>query len=158
LLQDPDLEEADFVILDFSAPKSNHPRDLRVIDAHDIPRVHARHKLKCFRYLLKVIFSPKQSYSALEQLKAQRSLPRSPDRSISLTCSTAIHRIEGQGAGLEKSLAHAPARECAVVVSPSGPLGVLHAVRRDTIAKSVQRVAGVRGKGIASRTFERPVT
>lgn len=39
LLQDPDLEDADFVILDFSAPKSNHPRDLRVIDAHDIPRV-----------------------------------------------------------------------------------------------------------------------
>jgi hypothetical protein len=27
-------------------------------------------------------------------------------------------------------------------VSPSGPLGALHAVRGDTIAKSVQRVAG----------------
>lgn len=39
LLQDPDLEEASFVILDFSAPKPNQPRDLRVIDARDIPRV-----------------------------------------------------------------------------------------------------------------------
>ncbi|SIS96633.1 hypothetical protein [Insolitispirillum peregrinum] len=39
LLQDPDLEEARFVILDFSAAKQNHPRELNVIDARDIPRL-----------------------------------------------------------------------------------------------------------------------
>ena len=46
LLQDADLEQAAFVILDFSAPKSNQPRDLRVIDAHDIPRVSEATKVE----------------------------------------------------------------------------------------------------------------
>lgn len=39
LLQDPDLEEAHFTILDFSAPKGGCPRELDVIDARDIPRI-----------------------------------------------------------------------------------------------------------------------
>lgn len=39
LLQDPDLEEARFDILDFSAPKNGSPRELYVIDAREIPRV-----------------------------------------------------------------------------------------------------------------------
>jgi len=39
LLQDPDLEEAKFVILDFSAPVPKRQRQLTVIDAADIPRV-----------------------------------------------------------------------------------------------------------------------
>lgn len=39
LLQDPDLEEAHFTVLDFSAPKGGCPRELDVIDARDIPRI-----------------------------------------------------------------------------------------------------------------------
>ena len=46
LLQDPDLEETHFVILDFSAPKLNQPRDLRVIEADDIPRVSETTKVE----------------------------------------------------------------------------------------------------------------
>jgi len=46
LLQDPDLEEADFVILDFSAPKFDRPRDLRVIEADDVPRVSETTKVE----------------------------------------------------------------------------------------------------------------
>jgi hypothetical protein len=46
LLQDPDLEEADFVILDFSAPKANEPRDLRVIDAQNVPHVSEQAKVE----------------------------------------------------------------------------------------------------------------
>lgn len=39
LLQDPDLEEAKFEILDFSAPSAKHSRELKVIDAKEISRV-----------------------------------------------------------------------------------------------------------------------
>ena len=39
LRQDPDLEDAKFEILDFSAPKPKKPRELTVIDARDVPRV-----------------------------------------------------------------------------------------------------------------------
>jgi hypothetical protein len=39
LEQDPDLEKCKFVILDFSVPKSQHARTLRVIDASDVPRL-----------------------------------------------------------------------------------------------------------------------
>jgi hypothetical protein len=39
LLQDPDLEEARFQILDFSAPSPKDLRDLSVIEATEIPRL-----------------------------------------------------------------------------------------------------------------------
>src|SRR5215472_8920777 len=38
LLQDPDLEDAEFTILDISAPKSTRSRELRLINAKDIPK------------------------------------------------------------------------------------------------------------------------
>jgi hypothetical protein len=54
LADDPDLAAADFQILDFSVPKANKPkagqlkppRQLRVIDARDIPRVSEPTKLE----------------------------------------------------------------------------------------------------------------
>jgi hypothetical protein len=39
LSQDPDLESARFVILDFSAPAPQQPRTLKEIDAREIPRL-----------------------------------------------------------------------------------------------------------------------
>lgn len=51
LLQDPDLETARFDILDFSCPCPKQPRALRVINAHDIPRVtddRKKEMLECF--------------------------------------------------------------------------------------------------------------
>lgn len=44
LFQDPDLEEAKFEILDFSAPSAKQPRTLQVIDARDVPRLPAGDK------------------------------------------------------------------------------------------------------------------
>lgn len=44
LLQDPDLERAKFEILDFSAADSKSPRELRVIDARDVPRLSETRK------------------------------------------------------------------------------------------------------------------
>nr|WP_249810531.1 hypothetical protein [Bradyrhizobium sp. 157] len=52
LADDPDLAAADFQILDFSVPKvkkagrSKPPRQLRIIDARDIPRVSESTKLE----------------------------------------------------------------------------------------------------------------
>lgn len=46
LFQDPDLEDANFTILDFSIPEPNEPRELKVIDANDIPRVSDGDKLE----------------------------------------------------------------------------------------------------------------
>lgn len=40
LLQDPDLERAQFTVLDFSAPAPKFPRELEVISATDVPRVN----------------------------------------------------------------------------------------------------------------------
>lgn len=44
LLQDPDLENAKFQILDFSSPSAKAPRELSVYDARDVPRVSAGQK------------------------------------------------------------------------------------------------------------------
>lgn len=44
LLQDPDLEAASFEILDFSVQKPKGPRELKVINARDIPRVSEKTK------------------------------------------------------------------------------------------------------------------
>ncbi len=51
LMQDPDLEAARFEILDFSCPSIRQPRELRIIDARDVPRLDERRKigmLECF--------------------------------------------------------------------------------------------------------------
>ena len=44
LMNDPDLETALFQVLDFSCPRPGHPRELRVIDADDVPRVSDERK------------------------------------------------------------------------------------------------------------------
>ncbi|HWX65717.1 MAG TPA: hypothetical protein VNZ27_04730 [Rhodanobacter sp.] len=46
LLQDPDLDAARFVILDFSAPSSKMPRRLTAIQARDIPRLSSDRKIE----------------------------------------------------------------------------------------------------------------
>lgn len=46
LNQDPDLEEARFDILDFSAPRYGEPRELRVIDADAVPRLPEDRKVE----------------------------------------------------------------------------------------------------------------
>lgn len=42
--QDPDLEAAKFMILDFSAPTARSCRTLRIIDAHEIPTISETRK------------------------------------------------------------------------------------------------------------------
>jgi len=44
LLQDSDLEEAKFQILDFSADSSKEFRQLRIVEASDVPRLEESRK------------------------------------------------------------------------------------------------------------------
>jgi hypothetical protein len=44
LAQDPDMDTSKFEILDFAAPGSGKPRELRIIDAHEVPLVTDRRK------------------------------------------------------------------------------------------------------------------
>lgn len=46
LLQDPDLEDVNFTILDFSSPSPKQPRALEVIDAKEVPRVSDKAKVE----------------------------------------------------------------------------------------------------------------
>lgn len=61
LLQDPDLETAQFDILDFSAPKANAPRQLRVISGQEIARVSDRRKTEMLEIFAEGFFMAKAS-------------------------------------------------------------------------------------------------
>jgi hypothetical protein len=70
LLGDPDLETAAFQILDFSAPSTGKPRELKVIDAKDITRVTGTRK----REMLEVFADG--YLAALAVLETMPSTPR----------------------------------------------------------------------------------
>jgi len=72
LMQDPDLEDARFEILDFSCPGPKQPRELHVVDARDIPRVDMRRKIEMLECFAEGYFR------ALEKL-AEPSPRSSPD-------------------------------------------------------------------------------
>ena len=78
LLQDPDLEEAHFVILDFSAPKLNQPRDLRVIDAHDIPRVSEATKVEMLSVFAEGYFLAQAELSSTAAAQGAEKPARKP--------------------------------------------------------------------------------
>ena len=77
LLSDPDLEDAKFEILDFSAPGPNLPRTLNVIDTEDVVRISEETKTKML-----AIFAEGFSLAEAElagMKKDQRSEPRVDD-------------------------------------------------------------------------------
>ncbi len=71
LLQDPDLDHARFEILDFSAPKVKAPRELKIIDARDVPRLDDARKKEMLDIFAEGYFR------ALEEL----SMPKPGDMS-----------------------------------------------------------------------------
>ncbi len=78
LLQDPELEDADLVILDFSAPKSNQPRDLRVIDARDIPRLSDETKVEMLSIFAEGYFLAQAELSSTEATQGAEKPARKP--------------------------------------------------------------------------------
>ena len=73
LLQDPDLEEAKFNILDFSAPQPGQQRELNVIDTREVERVSAKRK----SHML-AIFA--QGYSLAEKELDNMAQPSSTEK------------------------------------------------------------------------------
>lgn len=74
LLQDPDLEAANFDILDFSVSKPKGPRELKIINASDIPRVSEKTK----REMLEIYA---EGYSlAQQELAGHKDEKRKDDR------------------------------------------------------------------------------
>lgn len=67
LLQDSDLEEARFSVLDFSAPTPQDPRVLTVTDAKDIPRVSAVRKAEMLNVFVEGFFAAKDAVAAAPQ-------------------------------------------------------------------------------------------
>lgn len=58
-MQDPDLENARFEILDFSRPSPKLPRTLKIIDARDIPRLNESRKTEMLESFAEGYFKAK---------------------------------------------------------------------------------------------------
>ena len=71
LLEDPDLEGARFTILDFSAPASNRPRDLSVIDARDIPRISEDTKVEMLSIFAEGFFLAQAELAGVTEAEPQ---------------------------------------------------------------------------------------
>jgi hypothetical protein len=84
LLQDPDLEEAKFEILDFSVAKGSRDRTLLVLDAHDIPRVPDSEKLEMLEIFAEgFLRAQEQLYKEPEEVEMD-SIQNFDDRQIVL--------------------------------------------------------------------------
>jgi hypothetical protein len=73
LMQDPDLEQAKFEILDFSCPDATSDRVLRVLDARDIPRLTDARKTQMLEIFAEGYFR------AVDELKSSSPSPSSSD-------------------------------------------------------------------------------
>ncbi|AVM73393.1 hypothetical protein [Magnetospirillum gryphiswaldense] len=73
LLQDPDLEDARFEILDFSAPAPKQPRRLRVIDAREIPRVSDDELREMLAVFAEGFFFAKQELESAPQKPSEKA-------------------------------------------------------------------------------------
>jgi len=74
LLQDPDLENARFQILDFSAPGPKLNRELKIIDAREIGRLTAKRKIEMLSVFAEgfVLATEALAQAAKERQEAQR--------------------------------------------------------------------------------------
>lgn len=71
LLQDPDLDEARFEILDFSAPAANKPRSLNIINARDIPRVSEPRKIEMLEAFAEGYFQALATLASMSENKSK---------------------------------------------------------------------------------------
>jgi hypothetical protein len=79
LLQDPDLENAKFEVLDFSAP--NGKRELNVIDAADIPRIDEARKVQMLATFAQGFFDAQAELKGMPETSAEATKEkRDPDQ------------------------------------------------------------------------------
>lgn len=79
LKQDPDLEDADFHILDFSAPAAGHPRSLTVIDSSSVERLSPEELQSSLAVFAKGFFMAERKLSSWELTDDIREQKQSRD-------------------------------------------------------------------------------
>jgi hypothetical protein len=79
LLQDPDLDGADFHILDFSRPEGEEKRSLRIISADDIPRLEELEKRAMLEVFADGYRLAREELAGSKPAKAERDAARRPN-------------------------------------------------------------------------------
>ncbi|RZI97954.1 MAG: hypothetical protein EON90_15210 [Brevundimonas sp.] len=80
LAEDPDLEAADFQILDFSAPKGSKIRELKVIHASDIPSLTEARKIEMLEIFAEGYFAAEMELGAEPSVADEKEAPSDPDQ------------------------------------------------------------------------------
>lgn len=80
LAEDPDLEAADFQILDFSAPKGSSERELIVTHASDVPLLSDRRKTEMLEIFAEGYFAAVEELRATPIEDAEEKAQRDPDQ------------------------------------------------------------------------------
>jgi hypothetical protein len=80
LADDPDLEEADFQILDFSAPKGSSQRELKVTHASDVPILSDARKTEMLEIFAEGYFAAEEELRAAPVEDVGKDAPSNPDQ------------------------------------------------------------------------------
>jgi hypothetical protein len=80
LAEDPDLEAADFQILDFSAPKGSSERELTVAHASDVPLLSERRKTEMLEIFAEGYFAALEELRTTPVEDTEEEVPSDPDQ------------------------------------------------------------------------------
>lgn len=80
LAEDPDLEAADFQILDFSAPKGSKERELKVIHASDVPSLPEARKIEMLEIFAEGYFAAEEELRTTPAENVEKDVPNDPDQ------------------------------------------------------------------------------
>ena len=75
LFQDPDLENAEFKILDFSAPAPGKKRGLKIINAQGVPRLSSERKAEMLSTFAEGYFLAEAELAATASANKERERP-----------------------------------------------------------------------------------
>jgi len=80
LAEDPDLEAADFQILDFSAPKGSGERQLEIIHASDVPLLSDARKTEMLEIFAEGYFAAAEELRTTPDEIVEQDAPGDPDQ------------------------------------------------------------------------------
>lgn len=80
LAEDPDLEAADFQILDFSAPQGSRERELKIIHASDVPSLSEARKAEMLEIFAEGYFAAEQELRSTPVEDVETDVPSDPDQ------------------------------------------------------------------------------
>ena len=80
LAEDPDLEAADFQILDFSAPKGSKDRELKIVQASDVPSLSEARKNEMLEIFAEGYFAAQAELGAEAPVADKNEAPSDPNQ------------------------------------------------------------------------------